>query len=73
MTPEKAAQIILDTIQLDAEQFRMGKTKVQSQFTLIDNLRYDFWIFFLKNCFVKVVVLFARNLSMLAMINLFKS
>lgn len=27
-TPEKAAQIILDTIQLDTEQFRLGKTKV---------------------------------------------
>lgn len=28
-TPEKATQIILDQIQLDAEQYRMGKTKVQ--------------------------------------------
>lgn len=28
-TPEKAAQVILDHIQLDPEQYRMGKTKVQ--------------------------------------------
>lgn len=28
MTNEKAAQIILDAIQLDPEQYRMGKTKV---------------------------------------------
>lgn len=28
-TPEKASQIILDLIQLDAEQYRLGKTKVQ--------------------------------------------
>lgn len=29
MTPEKAAQVILEQIQLDPEQYRMGKTKVQ--------------------------------------------
>lgn len=29
MTPEKAAQVILEHIQLDPEQYRMGKTKVQ--------------------------------------------
>ncbi|XP_057653590.1 myosin heavy chain, muscle isoform X45 [Diorhabda carinulata] len=28
MTPEKATQVILEHIQLDAEQYRMGKTKV---------------------------------------------
>lgn len=29
ITPEKAAQVILDETQLDPEQYRMGKTKVQ--------------------------------------------
>ncbi|XP_044252372.1 myosin heavy chain, muscle isoform X21 [Tribolium madens] len=28
MTPEKASQVILETINLDAEQYRLGKTKV---------------------------------------------
>ncbi|XP_063904238.1 myosin heavy chain, muscle isoform X4 [Zophobas morio] len=28
MTPEKASQIVLETVNLDAEQFRLGKTKV---------------------------------------------
>lgn len=28
MTPEKAAEIILDTVALDKEQYRLGKTKV---------------------------------------------
>lgn len=28
-TPEKASQVILDIVQLDAEQYRLGKTKVQ--------------------------------------------
>lgn len=28
MTPEKATQVILDHIQLDKEQYRLGKTKV---------------------------------------------
>lgn len=44
MTPEKIAQIILDAAQLEPEQFRMGKTKVQSQVQLIDDLRHDLWI-----------------------------
>lgn len=34
MTPEKAAQVILEQIQLDPEQYRMGKTKVQFYKTL---------------------------------------
>lgn len=28
MAPEKIAQIILEEVQLDPEQYRMGKTKV---------------------------------------------
>jgi len=31
MTPEKAAEIILDTVALDKEQYRLGKTKVLIQ------------------------------------------
>lgn len=34
MTPEKATQIILDTANLDSEQYRLGKTKVQLSFKI---------------------------------------
>lgn len=34
MSPEKASQIILETINLDAEQYRLGKTKVLAKKTV---------------------------------------
>lgn len=39
MTPEKAAQIILDSTTLDPEQYRFGKTKVQFYKTQLYFLR----------------------------------
>lgn len=56
MNPEKAAQVILDHIQLDPEQYRMGKTKVQCNtrqlyfalITILDHAKCDRGTFKMK-------------------------